>query len=349
MGGHGAALREALRKFAGENPYGYGEIGLAWPASFGKRAEPQGQRPAPPPPLGARREEAQANRRSAYVDIATLLIPAAKAAKLQGLVKAARDVRRASPARRTRSSALQGPCPDPPSRRAGHAARAGVGHRRREGARRGRQVRAGGERPRARRPPRRQSLELLTKLENGIQIITIPLVVRDQLKAIDQMTGASAEHKAATLAFVLGRAIKNGVVSVRAIRPGEQTQFYDDPRTQQAAHVHRRPGSPARRAAAVAAVAVAAVAARPAHPARTCTATSSSSPTSTASRSTSGATAAEPDRPGPRAAPQRPPAHGGPMGGHADRRAARDDRGRARGVQHDARRHEHRRRPVAAT
>src|SRR5262249_55357739 len=30
-----AALLAALRTFAGENPYGYGQIGLAWPASFG--------------------------------------------------------------------------------------------------------------------------------------------------------------------------------------------------------------------------------------------------------------------------------------------------------------------------
>jgi hypothetical protein len=52
--------------------------------------------------------------------------------------------------------------------------------------------------------------------------------VREQLKAIDSMTIASAEQKAAMLAFVLGRAIRDGVVLVRGITHDEETEFYDD-------------------------------------------------------------------------------------------------------------------------
>ena len=227
MGGHGAALREALREFAGNNPYGYGEIWLAWPSAFGGVTNmnagdlPRHLRSAP----GA--EKRKKARHSAYVDIATLLIPAAKAAKLRGLVKGAETFVALAGAANAIGS-LQDRA------RTHHLAEPGtlleivnvIGAVRTlgEGAK---FVFNANDLVRAARRVG-ESLELLTKLENGIQIISIPFVVRQQLKALDELKGASAEHKAATLAFVLGRAIKQGVVSVRAINPGEQTQFYDD-------------------------------------------------------------------------------------------------------------------------
>jgi hypothetical protein len=225
-GGHGAALREALRKFAGENPYGYGEIGLAWPASFGQVALkgsdlPRHLRSAPDA------KKRKKNRRSAYVDIATLVIPVAKAAKLRGLVKGAETFVALAGAKNAidalRDRARTRHLDEPGTllelvQVIGGVTALGEG---------GKFVLQANDLVRAARRVG-SSLELLTKLEAGIQIISIPLVVREQLNAIDTMTGASTEHKAATLAFVLGRAIKNGVVSVRAIHPTEQTQFYDD-------------------------------------------------------------------------------------------------------------------------
>ena len=224
-GGHAAALREALRAFAGENPYSYGEIGLAWPGSFGKinlKAADLPVRVHSAPNADLRRK----HRRTAYVDIATLLLPMAKAAKLRGLVRAAEafiallGAKNAVDSMRDRSRT--GHLYEPGTllelvqvmsavRTVGDGVRFVVeGKKLVDAARRiGDQV------------------ELLTKLEGGLQIITIPFTVRDQLNAIDAMTG-SAEHKAAMLAFVLGRAVHQGVVSVRAIRPGERTLFYDD-------------------------------------------------------------------------------------------------------------------------
>lgn len=226
LGGHGAALREALRKFAGENPYGYGEIGLAWPSSFGplklKGSDlPRRLRSAPDA------KKRKKNRRSAYVDIATLLIPVAKAAKLRGLVKGAEAFAALAGA----ANAI-GALKD--RARTRHLDEPGtllelvqvIGGVKALGEGGKFVLQANDLMHGARRVG--SSLELLTKLENGIQIISIPYVLREQLKAIDTMKGASDEHKAATLAFALGRAIKTGVVSVRAIRPGEQTQFYDD-------------------------------------------------------------------------------------------------------------------------
>ena len=226
VGGHGIALREALRKFAGKNPYGYGEIGLAWPASFRhvnlKGADlPRHLRSAPDA------EKRKSKRRSAYVDIATFLIPVAKAAKLRSLVRGA-EVFVALAGAGNAIEALRDRA------RTGHLSEPGtlleivqvIGGVKTlgEGAR---FVFQANDLVRAVRRVG-TSLELLTKLENGIQIISIPFTVREQLKAIDAMKNASGEHKAATLAFVLGRAIKTGVVSVRAIHPGEQTRFYDD-------------------------------------------------------------------------------------------------------------------------
>jgi hypothetical protein len=73
------------------------------------------------------------------------------------------------------------------------------------------------------------SIELLTKLEGGLQIISIPFVVRDQLRAIDAMgPETSGTHKAARMAFILGRAIRDAQVAVHSIHPGEEASFYDD-------------------------------------------------------------------------------------------------------------------------
>jgi hypothetical protein len=241
-GGHAAALGEALSKFAGENPYGYGEIGLAWPASFGgvniKGGElPRHLRSAPD---AVQRKK---HRHTAYVDIATFIIPAAKAAKLRGLVTAAETFVALVGAKnaidtlkdRSRTSHLYEPGTLLELVQViGAVKTLGEG---------GKFLLEANEFVRAARRVG-TSLELLTKLEQGLQILSIPLMVREQLDAIDAMTTASGEHKAAMLAFVMGRAIRDGVVTVRAIHPGEETRFYDDSKEAQYDEVREHVGTP---------------------------------------------------------------------------------------------------------
>jgi hypothetical protein len=221
-----AALLAALATFAGENPYGYGHIGLAWPASFGPlipdtRDLPTLLRSAPD---AKKREE---HRHSAYVDIATFLLPVAKAAQALELVKAAEifitllgsvnaiDALKDRSRRRhlyEPSTLLELAQVVGTFKLTGKAVHS---------------VAAAGELVRAARVVG-TSLQLLTVLELGVQVVSIPLIVREQLKAVDEMTIGSAEHKAAMLAFVLGRAIRDGVVLVRGLTHEEAAEFYDD-------------------------------------------------------------------------------------------------------------------------
>ena len=226
-GAHAGAIREALGAFAGENPYGYGEIGLAWPSSFDgvdvKGADlPVRLHSAPDA------DQRRKHRRRAYVDIATLLLPVAKVAKLRGVVTAVEafiallGAKNAVDALRDRS-------------RTGHLYEPAtllevvqvVGAVRTIGE----GVRFVAKGMKAVEAARRvgDTVELLTRLEGGLQVVSIPFTVREQLAAIDALRAtATGEHKAAMLAFVLGRAVRQGVVGVRAIRPGEETLFYDD-------------------------------------------------------------------------------------------------------------------------
>jgi hypothetical protein len=202
--GHKAALLAALTTFAGENPYGYGHIGPAWPRSFGPlipdtRDLPTLLRSAPD--AKKRRE----HRHSAYVDIATFLLPVAKAAQALELVKATEifvtllGTANAVDALRDR---MRGRHLYEPSTILEVAQIAGsiklTGRAVHYVATAGGLVRAA--------RVAGTSLQLLTVLELGAQVVSIPLIVREQLKAIDSSI-TSVEHKAATLAFVLGRAI----------------------------------------------------------------------------------------------------------------------------------------------
>jgi hypothetical protein len=225
-GDHKAALRAALTTFAGENPYGYGHIGLAWPPTLGALIPDTQDLPTllRSAPDAKKRKE---HRHSAYVDIATFLLPVAKVAKALELAKAAEifitllGSVNAVDALKDRS-------------RRGHLYEPStilelaqiVGSVKLTG-RAVHHVATAGELVRAARLVG-NSLQLLTVLELGVQVVSIPLIVREQLKAIDSMTIGSAEHKAAMLAFVLGRAIRDGVVLVRGITHDEAAEFYND-------------------------------------------------------------------------------------------------------------------------
>ena len=74
-----------------------------------------------------------------------------------------------------------------------------------------------------------KGLELLTVLEHGLQTVSIPIALWEQLKAIDQMPeGTSGLHKAALAAFAFGRAVRDGTVLVHSITAEEAPRFYDD-------------------------------------------------------------------------------------------------------------------------
>jgi hypothetical protein len=194
---HKDALLAALRTFAGENPYGYGYIGLAWPPSFGAlvpdtRGLPTVLRSAPD---AKKRKE---HRHSAYVDIATFLLPVAKAAQALELVKAAEIfitlLGTVNAVDALKDRARRGHLYEPSTL----LELAQIADTVKLTGKAVHYVSTAGGLVRAARVAG-TSLQLLTVLELSVQVISIPPIVREQVKAIDSMTIGSAEHKAAML------------------------------------------------------------------------------------------------------------------------------------------------------
>ena len=224
-GGHRVALKNALRQFAGTNPYGYGEIGLAWPAAFDE-LDLKGSQLPPQIRSKPNAEKRAETRHRDYVEMATLLIPIAKVAKARALITAAEafvgalGAKNAVEALRDRAGThhlLEFGTLLELTQVIGGVKTLGMGahavFNANEFVRAARRVGAG--------------LQVLSHVDNGIQLVTIPFVVEEQLRAIDALA-ASDTRKAALVALVFGRAIKTGVVAVRGLRPGEQVHFYDD-------------------------------------------------------------------------------------------------------------------------
>ena len=226
-GGHEIALRSALREFAGGNPYGYGEIGLAWPEHFrgidlNAKLMPNFLHSAP------NAEKRKKHRHENYVKIATLIATVAtfggegaleEAAQLAvNLMSAANAIEAIRDRIRTGHLWELGTLLDI-AQVVGGVKALGSGAR---------SVLAASKTVKAVRATEK-GLELLTVLEHGLQTVSIPIALWEQLKAIDQMPeGTSGLHKAALAAFAFGRAVRDGTVLVHSITAEEAPRFYDD-------------------------------------------------------------------------------------------------------------------------
>jgi hypothetical protein len=213
------AIREALRKFAGENPYGRGIIGLAWPPSLqvGGVSLPSQLRSAPDA------DQRTKNRRRAYVEIAALIAPMAKVAGLAGIAEGAGAIASIGGAidaiDKLRARA-----------RTDHLLEVGslldvlgvLGGIKTIGAGAAQLVKGAKLFRAAARIE--GGIGLLGKVETGGQLMAIPYNVVEQLDAIDKGEGTD-ERKAALRLFYLAKAIKDGVVTVRSMTPHEADIF----------------------------------------------------------------------------------------------------------------------------
>lgn len=221
--GHVASIKRALQAFAGGNPYGRGTIALAWPgevAGVGTATLPRAMRSAPD------KEHRQKSRHKAYVQIATLLVPVAKLGMLAEVAQVAEAIAAvgggldAIDELRKRS-------------RTGHLGEVGtvlevlaVVGAARFGASSGLAVLSGAPALRVVAGRAGQALEVLAKLETGVQLLLVPQQVLSRLDEIQAQPPPGASGRKVLLGMItIAKGVKDGIITARGLTHQEQELF----------------------------------------------------------------------------------------------------------------------------